>query len=386
MKYLLQQSSGTPAGVPIAIAPGCRAAWHGEAGQRGYPGCRSLWLTLLFSGAVVLIGCDKKTAKGNSSSQQSTNPKPAGQLIVYYSLDEEVAEPIMAAFTRQTGIKISARGDTEAAKTIGLIGRLRAEKQSPLADVFWSGELFYTIALANEGLLAPYTSAATDSWPAEYADKDHRWYAMALRYRVILYNTTRVTAAEAPAKLEDLLNAKWKGRLVMAQPLAGTTSSDVASWFAHYGTTRAREILKGLAANDVQLVAGNSTAAQMVAHGQADVGLADSDDGFAIQRNGHPLGMVVLNQGGDGPLAIPNSVGLVAGAPTRKRRDCLSISCSVALPKRMLAESQQRNMPVNAALAQEFAANRLAEPLKVDWALVASKLSEARAATQEILH
>jgi iron(III) transport system substrate-binding protein len=243
----------------------------------------------------------------------------------------------------------------------------------------------YTIALANEGVLAPYTSAATAGWPAQFTGKDNRWYGTALRYRVIAYNNTRVSAAEAPKKLEDLLDAKWKGRLVMAHPLAGTTSGDVASWFVHYGTARAREIIQGLAANEVQLVAGNSTAVRMVGQGQADICLTDSDDAYAAIRNGWPVGYVVLDQGGAGPLAIPNSVALVAGAPHAGPGGKFIDFVLSGTVERMLAESHQKNLPVAAKLASEFPGHRLAEPLVIDLSSVADKLPEARAAVQEFL-
>ena len=64
------------------------------------------------------------------------------------------------------------------------------------------------------------------------------------------------------------LDPKWKGRLVMARPEFGTTGGDVASWFAHYGVAGAEEILRGLKANEVRLVSGNSMAVRMVATGQ----------------------------------------------------------------------------------------------------------------------
>ena len=103
----------------------------------------------------------------------------------------------------------------------------------------------------------------------------------------------------------------------MSQPQFGTTRGDVASWFAHYGPQRAREILQGLKANEVRFVQGNSLAVRKVAQGEADICLADTDDIHVAQRNGWPVAMVALDQGGAGGLAIPNSVALVRGGPPR---------------------------------------------------------------------
>ncbi|UCE46241.1 MAG: extracellular solute-binding protein, partial [Phycisphaerales bacterium] len=161
------------------------------------------------------------------------------QVVLYCSVDQAIAEPIIAEFEEQSGIDVLARFDTEAIKTAGLVQKIRAEAKSPVADVFWSSEIFYTIRLAREGLLAGYSSDATSDWPALYADPNGRWYGFALRARVIAYSAERVTAEEAPKSLEDVLDRRWKGRVVMAAPEFGTTGGDVASWFAHYGPDRA---------------------------------------------------------------------------------------------------------------------------------------------------
>ena len=241
-------------------------------------------------------------------------------VVLYCSVDQAVAEPIIAAFEKQSGIAVQARFDTEASKTVGLVRKIEAEANRPAADVFWSNEIFYTIRLARKGLLQPYRGGETADWPADLADEQGRWYGFALRARVIAYNTRKVTAAEAPKTLEELLAARWRGRIAMARPIAGTTVGDVSSWFVHYGAERAKQILAGLAANRVRLVDGNSLAVRAVAQGEADVCLTDTDDVYAAQRNGWPVAMHPLDQGGAGCLVIPNTVGLVRGGAERRHR------------------------------------------------------------------
>jgi iron(III) transport system substrate-binding protein len=171
------------------------------------------------------------------------------KVVLYCSVDQTVAEPIIAEFEKRSGIKVLARFDTEASKTVGLVQRIRAEAASPVADVFWSSEIFHTIRLAQESLLAPYSSDQSKHWPVGFVDGDARWYGFSLRVRVIAYNTGRVSSSDAPRSLESLLRNKWKGRVVMAAPEFGTTGGDVASWFAHYGREQARKILQLLKNN-----------------------------------------------------------------------------------------------------------------------------------------
>jgi len=298
-------------------------------------------------------------------------------------VDQAIAEPIIAAFGESRGIDVLARFDTEAAKTVGLVQRLRAEQQAPVADVFWSSEIFYTIRLAREGLFAPYHDEQTSDWPEYLRDPNHLWHGFGLRGRVIGYHIERVPAP--PRSLEDVLDPKWKGRVVMATPEFGTTGGDVASWFVHYGTDRAQAILYGLRHNGIRLVEGNSTAVRTVATGQADLCFTDTDDIYAAQRNGWPLAMVPLDQAGAGSLAIPNTAALVKDGPNAEHgRSLMAFLLSDSL-ERHLAASDSHNSPIHASLKDDFREFRLDRPLAIDYKHVADQLTEAIGKAREML-
>jgi len=331
--------------------------------------CGGIVLALIL--VVVCVSCRRKPERP--------------QVVLYCSVDQGVAEPIIAAFERQTGIKVLARYDTEASKTVGLVQRIRAEASAPAADVFWSSEVFHTIRLAREGLLTPYDASGTDDWPAPFSDPNGLWYGFALRARVIGYNTDRVSAEEAPKSLEDVLDSKWRGRLVMASPAFGTTGGDVASWFAHYGPERAREILGQLKANAVRIVSGNSTAVRMVATGQADICFTDTDDIYAGQRNEWPVALNFLDQRGEGVLAIPNTAALVRGGPYPETASKLMEFLLGETLERMLVQSDSHNSPVHASVAAEYEQYAIPHALKVDYERVAGHLPEAIEAAREML-
>jgi len=336
------------------------------------------WLPALLAvaGIIAAAGCD---SRGRSDANA---PK---KVVVYCSVDPEFARDILGAFEKQTGVKVVVRYDEEATKTTGLVQRLRAEADHPAADVLWSGECFQTIALADEGILAPYRGPAAKDWPSQFADPTGRWHAFGLRMRVIAWNTKRVVPADAPRKLEDLLDAKFKGRIVMANPAFGTTRGDVASWFAHYGAQRAKDILRGLAANGVRQVQGNSTAVRLVALGEADVCFTDTDDVYIAQRNGWPIEMAPLDQGGAGALAIPNTVALVKGAGNEAAAGELIEFLLSEQVERLLAASESHNIPIRPAVAAQYAKYAIGKPLEIDYRKVADQQPAALAAVKEIL-
>src|SRR4051812_41546394 len=90
----------------------------------------------MLAAAVVVVSCDRAT--------------PATEVVLYTSIDEPVARPILDDFTKATGIKVMLKTDAEASKTAGLVETLRAENANPRADVFWNNEPFHTINLAEE--------------------------------------------------------------------------------------------------------------------------------------------------------------------------------------------------------------------------------------------
>ena len=333
------------------------------------------WLVIVFAAlfSFVFFSCRK-------SAEQSR-----GEVVLYCSVDQAIAEPVIAEFEKQTGIKALTRFDTEASKTVGLVQRIRADAASPVADVFWSSEIFHTIRLARESLLSPHSSEATEGWPARYVEAHGLWYGFALRARVIAYNTKRVAAAEAPQGLEDVLDGRWKGRLVMAAPEFGTTGGDVASWFAHYGGDRARQILEALKANEIRLVAGNSTAVRMVATGQADICFTDTDDVYAAQRNGWPVAMNYLDQGGHGALAIPNTAAVIKAAVHPEQAGELMDFLLSERVEEMLARSDSHNCPIRPVLAGQFKEYAITKPLAVDYEKVADQLPTAIETAREIL-
>jgi len=113
---------------------------------------------IVFPGLIIIItACFFSTLP----SCRKTPRQNYRKVILYCSVDQVIAEPIIAEFERLTGIDVLPRFDTEASKTVGLVQRIRAEAASPIADVFWSNEIFHTIRLARESLLASYASDAT---------------------------------------------------------------------------------------------------------------------------------------------------------------------------------------------------------------------------------
>ena len=95
------------------------------------------------------------------------------EVVVYSSADSYVARPVFDAFTEETGIEVRYLGDTEATKTVGLVEKLRAERDNPRADVFWSSDAYQLAALAREGVFGTIDDDILSTWPDEH--QSPRW-------------------------------------------------------------------------------------------------------------------------------------------------------------------------------------------------------------------
>ena len=237
--------------------------------------------------------------------------------MVYTALDKEFSEPILARFEAKTGIRVLAKYDVEATKTVGLVNAIRGEKDRPRCDVFWNNEIVNTIRLKNEGLLQPYEPRAAAQFPAVFRDPDRCWTGFAARARVLLVNTTLVRPEEEPSSIRALADPRWQGKAGIARPIFGTTATHAACLFALLGEEKAVEFFDSLKRNQVQVQSGNKQCALQVAAGKLAFGLTDTGDAIIEVERGMPVKIVYPDSAADqlGVLFIPNTVALIRNAP-----------------------------------------------------------------------
>lgn len=264
----------------------------------------SLVLVLLFT--VVCFGCGSRAERE--------------EVVVYVAVDRRDAEPILQQYEAQTGVHVRALYDGEAAKTTGLVTRLIAEREHTRCDVFWNNEIVQTMQLAQEGLLASYQSPQAEALDSQLVDQQHRWTGVAVRARVIVYNTELVSADEAPQTMSDLLHERWRGKLAMANPQFGTTRTHVAAMFATWGPEKAQAYLNDLLSNQVRIVDGNAMVKNLVGNARRGaspvlVGLTDTDDVMSGKADGLPIEMIYPDQDSQGTLVIPSTLCLMNQAP-----------------------------------------------------------------------
>jgi iron(III) transport system substrate-binding protein len=233
-------------------------------------------------------------------------------VIIYCGVDEPYASEVFKDFEKQTGLHVVPQYDIESSKSVGLAGKLEAEKDHPQADVWWSSEAFLSGRLAAANVLEPYRPTTAGDIPDQYKDHDGYWTGSALRARVL---AVAVPPPSFPiTSVMDLADPRLKGKVAISLPTAGATVAHVCALYATWGPDKARNFMQKLRDNQVSLLGGNAEVAVQVGNGNFLVGLTDTDDITDAQANGGKLTMVVPDQQGEGTLAMPTTVGLVKGA------------------------------------------------------------------------
>lgn len=314
---------------------------------------------------------------------------PTGnEVVVYTALDQEFSEPIFAEFTRQTGIVVRPKFDTESTKTVGLANALIAEGARPRADLFWNNEILHSLRLARRELLDAYLPAQAGEFPAQFRDPQGRWHGFAARARVLMVNVEQLQPAERPTSVEDLLRPELARRSGIAKPLFGTTATHAACLFALWGPERAGDFFRKLHAAGIQVMAGNKHVAQAVAAGQLACGLTDTDDAMVEISRGAPALMIFPDQaeGQPGTLFIPNTLCVLKNCPHPKSARRLADFLLSLEVERALAAGPSAQIPLHpdAAESARVATPATVRTMAVDYDLAAHRWEEAARLLNEL--
>jgi len=274
-------------------------------------------------------------------------------LVVYCSLDQEFAEPLIRQFEQESGLSVHAEFDIEASKTVGLVQRIREEGRNPRCDVFWSSEIGHTVQLGKDGFLESYDSPSAQDIPAGFRDPERRWTGFAARARVFIVNTKLVDPKQITS-MWDLVDPKWKGKAAMAKPVTGTTLTHMAALYAALGDKVGDEYLGQISqlakTGDVNITNGNSSVARLVGDGKLAFGWTDSDDCAVALERGAPVVAVYPDANGCGTLLMPNSIAIVKGAPHALAARRFVDWVLRPETERLLAFSRSAQVPVRAAV------------------------------------
>jgi iron(III) transport system substrate-binding protein len=235
--------------------------------------------------------------------------KKEGTVVFYTSIELQTAEKLAKAF-EAANPDIKVQVERNGAERI--VQRLAQERGSNIhaADVVECSDMTAIYDWKRQGWLVPFVPADVAKWPEDQRDPDGTFATERFTLSPILYNTKLVKPEEAPKSFADLLDPKWKGKLVKAHPgYSGTIMTVTFEISRDIGW----DFLKKLGQQQVMQVQSAADPPKKVAQGERPVA-ADGGEYVPLQMidNGAPLALVYPSEGAP---SIPGGACVVVDAP-----------------------------------------------------------------------
>lgn len=299
------------------------------------------------------------------------------EVVVYVSEDQVFSEPILRDFERETGIRVKPVFDTEEAKSTGVMNRLLAEKNNPQADVYWANEPIRAEVLKQEKVAAAYQSPSAEGIPAHFKDPQGYWTGFSARARVLIVNQS---VTNKPQSITAYGDPTFKDKAVIANPLFGTTTTEIAALFILWGDEKAKTFLTDMKSNGVKIATSNGESADFVASDASAFGLVDSDDAANRIKQGKAVEMIYPDQDENevGCFIVPNAILLIKDGPHPDAAKKLTDYLLSAETERKLALSDAAQIPLHAGVETPPIVRKIEtmKTMKCDYAAVARKMRE----------
>ena len=262
---------------------------------------------------VALLGALPARAEAPAPSAVTTALVAAatkeGKVAFYTSIELGVAQSLGHAFeAKYPGIAVVV--ERNGAERI--YQRIFQEYGSDIhvVDVVESSDASHLLDYKRKAMLAAYVPEDVVHWPAMQRDPDGTFAAERVMLTVVAYNTTLVTPEDAPKSYADLLDPKWKGKMVKSHPgYSGNTMT------ATYELSRALgwPWLESLGHQQVLQVQSSTEPSRKLALGERAV-MVDGNEYNVIldQKRGAPLKIVYPTEGT--PL-VAGMAGVLKDAP-----------------------------------------------------------------------
>lgn len=236
--------------------------------------------------------------------------KQEGTVVFYTATDVTVAEKLASTFEQEyPGVKVQV----ERSGSERVFQRIGQEYSTGIynADVIETSDAVHFLTFKREGWLAPAVpTVVAKSWPADERDPDGLYATYRAHLSVIAYRTDQVKPEDAPKSFADLLDPKWKGKLVKAHPgYSGTIMTATHALSKALGW----DYFEKLAQQDVMQVQSSTEPPKKLAQGERSVQVDGNEyNVFRLQQEGVPIAIVYATEGT--PLVIGNAA-ILKNAP-----------------------------------------------------------------------
>jgi iron(III) transport system substrate-binding protein len=199
--------------------------------------------------------------------------KKEGKLVWYTSMAIDTSKPLLDAFQKEYPF---IKSELVRAGEEQLMNRVLSEIRAGR----WAFDAISTSAISvlpEKKIVQPYLTPNREGYLNEFKDPNGYWTGIFVNNLILAYNTRMTGAKEAPRDYPDLLDPKWKGKMLM-----DSTDYD---WFGTLITVWGREktiqYMQRLAKQEPLWRRGHGLTAQLVGAGETPLAWAYN---FRIER------------------------------------------------------------------------------------------------------
>jgi len=266
-----------------------------------------------------------------------------------------------------------------------VLDRVRAEAANPQADVWFGAPAEAFDRATKEKLLEPYIPSWSNAVSVDAREAGDHWYGTYLTPEVIAYNTEAVSRADAPKDWDDVLHPRWKGKILIRDPIASGTmraifGAIIARSVARTGSPEGGyEWLRKLDANTREYTLNPTILYQKLGRQEGVITLWDMPDIATLQqRLKIPVDYIIPSSGT--PLLV-DGIAIVRG--TKHPREARLYYEFVSTPEALMASADRflripARTDIHADSLPEWirVANSLIKPMKVDRKVMAENLND----------
>jgi iron(III) transport system substrate-binding protein len=234
--------------------------------------------------------------------------KKEGKLVWYTSTPVAIGQKIVDMFDKEHGIKVEMFRSGGSA----ILRRFQQEMDAGrvAVDVMTTSEPAAAAAMTRKGMFVAFKPKDFDKIPDAAKDPQGNYIGQRLNLMTIYQRGDKISEAETPKNWNDVLDPKYKGKLVMTDPSFTALQVSVVGMMSK---ERGWSFYEKLRANDTMVVQSNQQASDMLKRGERLIAVGALDAYAAEERQkGHPMKTLYPT---DGVFVIPSPTSIIKGSP-----------------------------------------------------------------------
>ena len=262
--------------------------------------------------------------------------------------------------------------------------RVRSERANPQADVWFGGPSLILEQARRDSLLDCHRPAWVEAIPTRARGPDDCYVAAYETPVAFLYAERVVPASQAPQDWDDLLDPKWKEKIIIRDPLASGTMRAVFGFMIARSLKQTGDTAAGFAwlrrlDGQTKVYEQNpALVSEKIARQEGLVTVWDLPDVLISRKRGMPVGYVFPRSG---TVAIEDGIGVVRGAKhlaaARAYVDFVgSVEMQLAAAREVFRLPARQDLPADSLPNWVRDVRRRMVVADVDWNLLAARGAE----------